>query len=99
MTLQTHHYDIVRKPIITEKATYASQFGALVFEVQCQSNKSQIKQAIESLFDVKVKSVNTILVKGKTKRFRGYVGKRRKYKKAYVTLADGYTIDLATAGV
>ena len=86
MTQKPEYYDIVRKPIITEKATMASEANAVVFEVSIDSNKPQIKEAIESLFGVKVKAVNTTITKGKTKRFRGQPGKRRDVKKAYVTL-------------
>jgi len=96
MTTKTQHYDVIRKPIITEKATMASETGAVVFEVAMESNKPQIKQAIESLFGVKVKAVNTTITKGKSKRFRGQLGRRRDVKKAYVTLEEGNTIDVST---
>lgn len=96
MTQKPEYYDIVRKPIITEKATMASEANAVVFEVSIDSNKPQIKEAIESLFGVKVKAVNTTITKGKTKRFRGQPGKRRDVKKAYVTLEEGNTIDVTT---
>ncbi|MDA9012377.1 50S ribosomal protein L23, partial [Planktomarina temperata] len=84
------------KPIITEKSTMASENGAVVFEVAIDSNKPSIKEAVESLFDVKVKAVNTTITKGKSKRFRGMLGKRRDVKKAYVTLEEGNTIDVTT---
>jgi large subunit ribosomal protein L23 len=96
MTRKPEHYDIVRKPIITEKATMASEANAVVFEVSIDANKPQIKEAVESLFGVKVKAVNTTITKGKTKRFRGQLGKRRDVKKAYVTLEEGNTIDVTT---
>ena len=96
MTQKPEHYDIVRKPIITEKATMASEANAVVFEVSMDANKPQIKEAVESLFGVKVKAVNTTITKGKTKRFRGQPGKRRDVKKAYVTLEEGNTIDVTT---
>ena len=96
MTVKAEHYDVIRKPIITEKATIASEAGAVVFEVAIDSNKPQIKEAVEALFGVKVKAVNTTITKGKTKRFRGMMGRRRDVKKAYVTLADGNTIDVST---
>lgn len=89
-------YDVVRKPIITEKATMASESGAVVFEVAIDANKPQIKEAVETLFGVKVKAVNTTITKGKSKRFRGQLGKRKDIKKAYVTLEEGSTIDVTT---
>ncbi|MGB0426882.1 MAG: 50S ribosomal protein L23 [Rhodobacteraceae bacterium] len=96
MTVKAEHYDVIRKPIITEKATIASEAGAVVFEVAIDSNKPQIKEAVEALFGVKVKAVNTTITKGKTKRFRGMMGRRKDVKKAYVTLEDGNTIDVST---
>ena len=89
-------YDIIRRPIITEKATMASEHGIIAFEVAIKSTKKQIKHAIENLFNVKVEAINTLIVKGKVKRFRGKIGKRRDLKKAYVTLAEGNTIDVST---
>ena len=96
MSVKPEHYDIIRKPIVTEKTTMASEAGAVVFEVAIDSNKSLIKEAVEALFGVKVKAVNTAITKGKIKRFRGALGKRRDVKKAYVTLEDGNTIDVTT---
>lgn len=96
MSAKAEHYDVIRKPIITEKTTMASENGAVVFEVAIDSNKPSIKEAVESLFDVKVKAVNTTITKGKSKRFRGMLGKRRDVKKAYVTLEEGNTIDVTT---
>jgi large subunit ribosomal protein L23 len=96
MSVKADLYDVIRKPIVTEKATMASEAGAVVFEVSVGSNKPQIKEAVESLFGVKVKAVNTTITKGKTKRFRGAPGKRRDVKKAYVTLEAGNTIDVNT---
>jgi large subunit ribosomal protein L23 len=96
MSVKPELYDVIRKPIVTEKATMASESGAVVFEVAIESNKPQIKEAVESLFGVKVKSVNTTITKGKTKRFRGSPGRRKDVKKAYVTLEDGNTIDVST---
>ncbi len=96
MSTKAELYDVIRKPIITEKATMASEANAVVFEVAIDANKPQIKEAIESLFNVKVKAVNTTITKGKVKRFRGQLGKRRDVKKAYVTLEEGNTIDVAT---
>ncbi len=96
MSAKTDHYDVVRKPIITEKTTMASEHGAVVFEVAIDANKPQIKEAVEGLFGVKVKAVNTTITKGKSKRFRGQLGKRKNVKKAYVTLEEGNTIDVTT---
>ena len=90
------NYDIIRRPIITEKATLASEVGGVVFEVSIKSNKTQIKQAIEELFKVKVKAVNTSISKGKRKRFRVQMGKQRDIKRAYVMLEEGNTIDVTT---
>ena len=96
MSAKPEHYDVIRKPVITEKATMASEHGAVVFEVDIASSKPQIKEAVEALFNVKVKAVNTTITKGKVKRFRGQLGKRRDVKKAYVTLEEGNTIDVTT---
>ena len=96
MSAEAKHYDVIRKPIITEKATMASENGAVVFEVAIGANKPQIKEAVENLFGVKVKAVNTTITKGKVKRFRGQLGKRKDVKKAYVTLEEGNTIDVTT---
>jgi len=87
---------VIRKPIITEKSTLASENGAVVFEVAIDSNKPMIKEAVEALFGVKVKAVNTTVTKGKVKRFRGQLGRRKDVKKAYVTLEEGNTIDVST---
>jgi large subunit ribosomal protein L23 len=96
MSATPEQYDVIRKPIITEKATMASEHGAVVFEVAIDATKPEIKGAIEALFGVKVKAVNTTITKGKVKRFRGQPGKRRDVKKAYVTLEEGNTIDVTT---
>ena len=96
MSAKTEHYDVIRKPIITEKATMASENGAVVFEVAKDATKPAIKEAVEALFGVKVKAVNTSITKGKVKRFRGIMGQRRSVKKAYVTLEEGNTIDVTT---
>ena len=93
---QPIHYDTIVAPVITEKSTFLSEENKDVFKVAIDATKPQIKEAVEKLFDVKVESVNTILVKGKTKRFRGIVGRRNDVKKAIVTLADGQSIDVAT---
>ncbi|WP_372891747.1 50S ribosomal protein L23 [Rhodosalinus sp.] len=96
MSVKPEHYDVIRKPIITEKSTLASENNAVVFEVAIDSNKPAIKDAIEALFGVKVRAVNTAITKGKTKRFRGRAGRRKDVKKAYVTLEEGNTIDVTT---
>ncbi len=96
MSAKAEHYDVIVKPVITEKATMASESNGVVFEVAIDANKPQIKEAVESLFGVKVKAVNTTITKGKTKRFRGIRGKRKDVKKAYVTLEEGNTIDVST---
>ena len=96
MSAKPEQYDVIRKPIITEKTTMASENGAVVFEVAIDSTKPQIKDAVEGLFGVKVKAVNTTITKGKAKRFRGQMGKRKDVKKAYVTLEEGNTIDVST---
>ena len=89
-------YDLLRRPIITEKATNASENGAVVFEVAMTATKPEIKRAVEGLFKVKVKGVNTVIANVKTKRFKGKMGKRKDIKKAYVMLEDGNTIDVST---
>ncbi|WP_102106767.1 50S ribosomal protein L23 [Oceaniglobus roseus] len=96
MSAKPEHYDVIRKPVITEKATMASESGAVVFEVAMDANKPQIKDAVENLFGVKVKAVNTTITKGKVKKFRGQPGRRKDVKKAYVTLEEGNTIDVTT---
>ena len=96
MSATPEQYDVIRRPIITEKSTMASENGAVVFEVAIDAAKPQIKEAVEALFGVKVKAVNTSITKGKTKRFRGQMGKRKDVKKAYVTLEEGNTIDVST---
>ena len=96
MSVTPAQYDLIRRPIITEKATMASEHGAVVFEVAMDATKPEIKKAIEALFNVKVKAVNTTVTKGKVKKFRGKTGTRRDVKKAYVTLVEGNTIDVST---
>ena len=96
MSVTPAQYDLIRKPIITEKATLASEGNAVVFEVAMSATKPEIKKAVEALFNVKVKAVNTTITKGKVKRFRGKIGTRRDVKKAYVTLVEGNTIDVST---
>jgi large subunit ribosomal protein L23 len=96
MTQNVRHYETIVAPVITEKATLASESNQFVFKVARHATKPQIKAAIEQLFDVKVTAVNTLLRKGKTKRFRGVRGRQQDMKKAIVTLADGYRIDMTT---
>jgi large subunit ribosomal protein L23 len=90
------HYDTIVKPWITEKSTFLSEENKVVFEVPLTASKPEIKEAVETLFRVDVTGVNTIRVKGKTKRFRGIIGQRSDFKKAIVTLAEGQSIDVAT---
>jgi len=96
MTPDPRHYDVIVGPVITEKATLLSEQNKVVFKVAPNATKPQIKEAVERLFDVKVKSVNTLVAKGKVKMFRGKRGQRSDVKKAVVTLAEGETIDVTT---
>ena len=88
-------YQVVLNPLVTEKATQMSEFNKMVFSVPLTANKLEIKLSIEKIFSVQVMSVNTILLKGKIKRFKGVIGRRANTKKAIVTLAPGNTIDLS----
>ena len=90
------YYDVIRAPVITEKATIASENNQIVFRVAIDADKKVIKDAVEALFDVKVKAVNTLRRKGKAKRFRGIPGRQNEMKKAIVTLEDGHSIDVTT---
>jgi len=90
------NYDVIVAPVITEKATRVSEHGQVVFKVRLDANKVEIKDAVQNIFGVKVTGVNTLVVKGKTKRFRGRPGKRNDIKKAFVTLAEGQSIDVTT---
>lgn len=96
MTVKPEHYDILRRPIVTEKTTLASEHNAVVFEVSIDANKPQIKEAVEALFKVEVAKVNTLVAKGKKKLFRGRPGRRSDVKKAIVTLREGHAIDVTT---
>jgi len=89
-------YDIIRAPVITEKATMGSEHNQVTFKVPLDASKPEIKAAVEGVFGVKVTAVNTLITKGKVKRFRGRVGQRSDVKKAIVTLAEGNTIDVTT---
>ena len=95
-TKDPRHYDIILAPVITEKATMASEHGQVMFRVAAHATKPQIKEAVEKLFDVKVKTVNTLVRKGKVRNFRGVRGKLSDVKKAIVTLEEGHTIDVTT---
>ncbi len=86
-------YEVIRNPLVSEKSTYVSQFNYYVFKVSSNSTKPEIKQAVEKLFDVKVLSVNTLNQNGKVKKFRNIYGRRPNFKKAFVKLAEGNTID------
>ncbi|GAA4534381.1 50S ribosomal protein L23 [Chelativorans composti] len=90
------HYDVIVSPVITEKSTLASESNQVIFNVARKATKPEIKAAIEALFNVKVSAVNTLVRKGKVKRFRGTVGKQSDVKKAIVTLAEGHSIDVST---
>ena len=96
MSANAKHYDTVLTPVITEKSTIVAENNQIVFEVPLTASKPEIRAAVEQLFNVSVTAVNTILTKGKTKRFRGRPGRRSDVKKAIVTLKDGDTIDIAT---
>ena len=96
MSLDPRLYDVILSPVITERATALSEFNKVVFKVANTATKPQIKEAVEALFGVKVTGVNTTITKGKVKRFRGKIGERRDVKKAYVTLAEGNSIDVST---
>ncbi|MEC9454988.1 MAG: 50S ribosomal protein L23 [Pseudomonadota bacterium] len=89
-------YDIILGPLVTEKSTRGSEHNQVTFKVSLDASKPEIKKAVESLFEVKVKQVNTIRMKGKVKRFKGHLGKRPNWKKAIVSLADGEMIDMMT---
>jgi len=89
-------YDTLVRPVITEKAMKVSENGQVTFQVPLTATKTEVKAAVEALFGVKVKAVNTVRITGKTKRFRGEIGKRSDVKKAIVTLAEGHNIDFTT---
>ena len=92
--IQEWMYDIIRHPHVTEKATLGSEHGQMTFKVPMSATKPRIKEAIETIWGVSVTGVNTIVQKGKTKRFRGHMGRRSDFKKAIVTLKEGDTIDI-----
>ena len=94
--LNLSHYDTIIAPVITEKSTVASEHNQVVFKVAGKATKPEIKAAVEALFNVKVAGVNTLIRKGKKKRFRGVIGRQKDFKKAIVTLVEGHSIDVTT---
>jgi large subunit ribosomal protein L23 len=94
--IRLSHHDIIRAPVITEKSTAASEHNQVIFSVARTATKGEIKAAVESLFKVKVKAVNTLVRKGKVKRFRGIAGRQGDRKRAIVTLEEGQSIDVTT---
>ena len=96
MTTDVRHYDVILSPVITEKATLASEHNKVVFRVANNATKPQIKDAVEKLFDVKVKRVNTLVRKGKVRVFKGRPGETQDTKRAVVTLEEGHRIDVTT---
>jgi large subunit ribosomal protein L23 len=93
---RAYHYDVIVSPIVTEKSTAASEHNKVMFNVRLESTKTDIKSAVEALFNVKVAKVNTLVRLGKTKRFRNTVGKQSDVKKAIITLAEGQSIDISS---
>ncbi len=96
MAATARHYDTILSPVITEKTTLLSEQNKVVFKVANDATKDEIAAAVEELFQVKVTKVNPVVTKGKTKRFRGILGRRSDVKKAIVTLAEGQSIDITT---
>jgi large subunit ribosomal protein L23 len=96
MAATARHYDTILAPVITEKSTLLSEHNKVVFKVAMDASKDEIATAVEALFNVRVVKVNTVVAKGKTKRFRGTLGKRNDVKKAIVTLEEGQSIDVTT---
>ena len=96
MSKDPRHYDVILSPVITEKATITSEQNKVVFRVAKTATKPEIKEAVERLFDVKVIGVNTLVRKGKVKRFKGQLGQQSDVKKAVVTLEEGHSIDVTT---
>ena len=93
---KNHYYDTILSPVITEKSSIVAEHNKVIFRVALDADKPTIKEAVEALFKVNVTKVNTIKVKGKTKRFKGTLGRRPDFKKAIVTLTDGQSIDITT---
>lgn len=96
MAIALSHYDVILSPVITEKSTEASENDQVVFRVKRSATKPEIRAAVEALFEVKVKAVNTLLRKGKVKRFRGVKGRQSDVKHAVVTLKEGESVDVTT---
>ena len=94
--IRLSHYDVIRSPVITEKSTAVSEQNKVIFKVAPSATKAEIKAAVEALFKVKVKAVNTLVRKGKNRRFRGFKGRTSDTKRAIVTLAEGQSIDVTT---
>ena len=94
--IEARHYDVILAPVVTEKATIASEHNKVLFKVAAKATKPQIKEAIEKLFDVKVKSVNTLVREGKVKVFKNRIGQQSDTKRAIVTLEEGHRIDVTT---
>lgn len=94
--VQTRDYDVILAPLITEKSTLVAEQNKIIFRVPLTATKEEVKRAVENLFKVDVTKVNTLRVKGKTKRFRGHIGRRSDFKKAIVTLKDGQSVDITT---
>lgn len=90
------HYNTILGPLITEKATLGAEHNQVTFKVRIDATKPEIRDAVQAIFEVKVKAVNTLRVKGKTKRFKGVPGRRSDWKKAIVTLAEGEMLDITT---
>jgi len=90
-------YTIIKAPVVTEKSTMGSEQGKVTFKVATDASKAEIKSAIEQIFEVKVTAVNTSILKGKVKRYKNTVGKRSDVKKAIITLAEGQTLEVASA--
>ena len=95
-TSDPRHYDVIIAPVITEKATMGSEYNKVMFKVARTATKPQIKEAVEKLFDVKVKSVNTLIREGRIKAFKGRMGQQSDVKRAIVTLEEGHRIDVTT---
>ena len=94
MSALPKHYDTIIRPVVTEKSTLASDASTIVFETAIDAGKREIKEAVEAIFEVRVRSVNTVIVKGKRVQFRLRPGRRKDVKKAYVRLEEGYAIDV-----
>ena len=94
--IEPRHYDVILSPVVTEKATIASEHNKVLFKVAAKATKPQIKEAIEKLFDVKVKNVNTLVRQGKIKAFKNKLGQQSDVKRAIVTLEEGHRIDVTT---